>query len=258
MSSQLFTDLAGSNFLTITSDLDQNSILELFSELRLANYKKIKVIFDDYDPEFISNLLSNFANENDVQVSISPYNSNFFVFNREESKTWLANNSSAGLAVEHIKLSGFENIEIIKNLLVNSFAIKITKDDESKTVFEDDILRSESILSEFEKSFSQEGLKTFLVKSEQGEIVGCYSLIKIGNEVQLSGVAGRTSLENSYKGKKLVILCQAMISSFLTHKDFNDVKYLTLSNSKKPVAQMYSDLNIPKNIIRKGLLVQFK
>jgi hypothetical protein len=257
MKSQFFTDLAGSNFLTIPNELKRDSILELFTELKLAKYNKIKIIFDNYDPEFISNLISNFANNSNLSISISQYNSNFFVFNREESITWLDNYSIASLVVEHIKLSDFENIEIVKNLLVNSFAIKITKDNESKTVFEDDILRSDSILGKFEKSFSQDGLNTFLVKSEQGDIVGCYSLIKIGNEVQLSGVAGRTSLKNSYKGKKLIMLCQSMIHSFLNSEDFSDVKYLTLSNSKKPVAQMYSELNIPKNNNRKGLLVEF-
>jgi hypothetical protein len=256
MSIQLFTDLAGSQFLTIPAGLDALTILNLISEYKSTFQNKVKVIFDNYDPIFISNLFADFAKDSNFNIEVNPYNSNFFVFDKNQSKIWLDYNPLQGFVTEEILYDDMQNIEIIKNLLVNSFAVKMTKDADSKTVVENDSIRSRAILDKFDISYNQQVLKTFLVKSESDEIVGCYSMIKVGNEVQLSSVAGRANMPNSFKGKKLVVLCQAMISSFLAEPEFSDTEYLTLSNSKKPVAQMYSDLNILKNNSRKGLLVQ--
>jgi hypothetical protein len=256
MSVQQFTDLAGSHFLTIPKNASEELIIESLSYLRLTKTSKIKVIFDTYDLSFIYGLLVEFANNSNFKINIEPYNSNFFVFNREQARIWLDNNPLQNFVTKQILCQDSDNIEVVKNLQVNSFAIKITKGVDAKTVIEDDEIRAKAILDKFEGSYTQKGLKTYLVKSKLNEIVGCFSLIKTGNEVQLSGVAGRTNLNNSFKGKKLIILCHEMLCCFLSEQEFKDTDYLTLSNSKLPIAQMYLDLNIPKNESRKGLLFQ--
>jgi hypothetical protein len=257
MSTQLFTDLAGSQFLTIPSNLNKSEVLDIITKYKIIFQNKIKVIFDNSDPILIADSFMDPKNNLSYDASISPYNSNFFILDKMQSTIWLDKNPFIGFKIKQILFENKEEVELIKNLIINSFAIKITKGAQLQTIIEGDEIRAKSILAKFDQSFLQPSLKTFLVKSDLDEIVGCYSLIKIGNEVQLSGVAGRTALENSYKGKKLVVLCQAMISSFLTESEFGDVNYLTLSNSKKPVAQMYRDLDIPENHSRKGLLVEF-
>ena len=245
-----FTDLAGSHFLTIPSNLDSTSLNNFLKEQSFDS--KTKLIFDNYDPNFVEQ----FILASNPKLIIKPYNSNFFIFDRKEAEAFLNPETMADFAITKIVFGDLENIEIIKNLLKNSFAVKISKDDNGKTTFEENPEKTKELLGNFNFRFEQDGLKTFLVKSKLGEIVGCYSLIKIGGEVQLSGVSGRTTMPNSYQGKKLIILCQAMISSFLNTVDFDDIQFLTLSNSKIPVAQMYSDLGIPTNTTRKGLLVQ--
>ena len=245
-----FTDLACSRFLTIPTNLDSSSLVEFIERQEFEN--KTKIIFDNYDSKFVEqNVLS--SNQN---LIVKPYNSNFFIFDRGHAQDFLNNELLADFNITEINFEDKENIGIVKNLLKSSFAVKISKDENGKTIFEERREKAEEILANFDLSFTRDGLKTFLVKSKLGEIVGCYSLIKVGEEVQLSGVAGRTTLPNSYQGKKLIILCQAMVSSFLNTKDFDNSTFLTLSNSKEPVAKMYADLGIPKNITRKGLLVQ--
>jgi hypothetical protein len=253
---QFFTDLAGSNFLNIPADLTQQEILTFLNDSKVFFGSSVKVIFDNYDSELISQALYSFADESDLNVSVLPYNSNFFVFDRGECVSFLNGVSMADFEIIEANFGDKSNLEIIKNLLVNSFAVKVNKDELGKTVFEDRPLRAKEILDNFDSTFLQSGLKTFLVKTKTNEIVGCYSLIQIGGEVQLSGVAGRTTLPSSFQGKKLSILCKAIVTSFLNQKNFESADFLTLSNSKAPVAQMYSDLGIPKNVIRKGLLVQ--
>ncbi len=245
-----FTDLACSNFLKIPSNLDSVRLKEFVEKQNFDS--KTKLIFNEYNPDFIEQTILTL----NPKLNVKPYNSNFFILDRRQAKEFLNQELLEGFTVFEIDEKDKENLEIIKNLLTSSFAVKIYKDENGKTIFEEKPERAEEVLINFENNYKQTGLKTFLVKSKLGEIVGCFSLIRIANEVQLSGVAGRTTLPNSYTGKKLVILCQAMISSFLKSTDFEDVQFLTLSNSKTPVAQIYAELGIPKNTTRKGLLVK--
>ncbi len=247
-----YTDLAISNFLSLPAKLNEQELTE-FLTLQQNHLKgRIKVVFDNCNPEFVQSIIQKV-----FPVSkIKPYNSNFFVLNRQESVNFLNKDTLIDFEILEVRSNDKENIDVIKNLLTSSFAIKISKDELGKTIFDENPQRVIEILSNFDKSYKQKGLKTFLVKSKQGEIVGCYSLIQVNKEVQLSGVAGRTTLNNCFKGKKLLILCQAMISSFLKEKSFEKLEFLTLSNSKVPVANIYQDLGIPKNFNRKGLLLQ--
>jgi hypothetical protein len=253
---QFFTDLAGSYFLNIPADLSQQEISSFLNSSKPFFGSSVKVVFDNYETQLISQAFYDLADNSGLKISVEPYNSNFFVFDRFECDSFLRGVSMDNFETTEVNFEDKISLEIIKNLLVSSFAIKVNKDDAGKSVFEDRPLRAKEILDNFDSTFLQTGLRTYLVKSNKDEIVGCYSLIQVGHEVQLSGVAGRTTLLNGFQGKKLLILCQAMVSSFLNQKNFESAHFLTLSNSKIPVAQMYSELGIAKNITRKGLLVQ--
>jgi hypothetical protein len=253
-----FFDLAGSHFVTLPSGLNTTQTeLFLSSKENLWNSNQTsKLVFDNYEIDNIELIIDKIARDKKLHVEIKDYNSNFFALTRKEAAQWLTKNPFDGFEIEQITKNNKPDIEIVKNLLISSFAVKISKNSDGQTIFEPKEERENLILNNFDNVFDQAGLFTYLLKSETGQIVGSYSLYNVENEVQLSAVAGRTTLENGFKGKKLLPLCQAMIWSFLNEPKFATLDSLTLSNSKAPVAQLYSDLGYSKNSNRKGLLIR--
>jgi hypothetical protein len=255
-----FYDIAGSSFLTLPTGLDFATLEQVLRESKmdiLGRSSKIKVIFDDYGIDNVQEILERVF----VECEIGPYNSHFFKIGRNNIEQFLNQNSQLDWSAYQANFVNLEDLgetekSIIKDLLINSFAVKIVKEnDQEITAFKQE--KIDYINTYFEADIDNPNMLTFLVQDKMAQIVGCYSLTKVGNEAQLSAVAGRTSLPNGYRGgKKLPILSASMIYEFSTSPFFEGCEFLTLSNSKTPVANFYHSLGIPDNRNRKGLSVE--
>jgi hypothetical protein len=259
-----FCDLAGSIFLTLPSGLDLQNLSALISEnkaLITTQPNKLKVIFDNYDLDTVQ---SEF--ENRFQgAKITPYNSNFFKLTKDQVKALFFKSPQldwTGYQGEFIiKPYSRDQKEILINILLNSFAVNFTRDEEGKSVITTNETKSKYILENFEKHSSNPNLHTFIVYSKAAEVVGTFGLTVVGGEVQLSAVAGRfVDFEKyvGYKGaKKLPLISAAFVEVFTNHEDFVDIKALTFSNSKPSVIQFYNDLRFDNNLERKGFIIDF-
>lgn len=257
-----FYDLAGSSFLTLPNNLDLTDLKNILIDSKaiiLARNNKIKVIFDTYNITDIQSILGEvFVNKqinSKNNIKIESYNSNFFQIQKTQQSNILNLNTQLNwqnyeseFLTEEISPQNIDQIAIIHNLLINSFGITTNQEKNQKKI--------DYINQNLGQDINNPDMLSFLVKDYSNNIVGCYSLTAIGIEAQLSAVAGRSTLTNSYKnGKKLPVLSASMIHQFETHLHFKQYKNLTLSNSKQPVAKFYSDLGIPTHPTRQGLLI---
>jgi hypothetical protein len=259
-----FCDLAGSIFLTLPSGLDLQNLSGLISDnqdLITNQPNKIKVIFDNYDLDMVQ---SEF--ENRFQGSkITPYNSNFFKLTKDEVKALLVKSPQLDWSNYQeefeIKPYSLDQKNVLINILLNSFAVNFSRDSEGKSVISVNEIKSKYILENFEKHSGNPNLHTFIVYSKAGEVVGTFGLKVVGNEVQLSAVAGRfVDFEKyvDYKGaKKLPLISAAFVEVFANDQVFADIKTLTFSNSKPSVIQFYNDLGFDNNLSRKGFILDF-
>lgn len=280
---QPFYDLAGSSFLTLPSNLSLINLRQVLinsKDLILArnitSNNKIKVIFDNYNLQDINNILT----EVFVNNQILSYSTNFFKVNKQIQQQFSPNQSlksnlnlnlkpeldwqnyckafitkTLGLTKQINKPTN-QQLDIIHNLLVNSFATTINQENNQNQHIKNQT-KANYINRYFTLDITNPNMKSFIVESKEGNIVGSYSLTIIDKEVQLSAVAGRSSLDNSYKnGKKLPILSASIIYEFETNPFFAKCEDLTFSNSKKPVADFYNKLGIISNPNRQGLIIK--
>jgi hypothetical protein len=259
---QPFCDLAGSIFLTMPSGLGLQNLSTLISENKdlISNQpNKLKVIFDNYNLNAVqSEFESRFLN-----CKITPYNSNFFKLTKTEVKGLLLKSPQldwSGYKNEFaIKAYSTDQKEVLTNILLNSFAVNFARDGDGKSVITTNEIKQNYILENFETHSSNPNLHTFIIYSKAGEVVGTFGLTVVGDEVQLSAVAGRFLEFESYKGykgaKKLPVISAAFVEVFANYCVFADIQTLTFSNSKSSVVQFYSELGFDFNRNRKGFII---
>jgi hypothetical protein len=263
-------DLAGSIFLTIPSGLSLDRIVELLHDLgeRSQNNlwdhgNKIKIVFDSYRPEDIVRCCEIVAENSSINLNFETYNSHFFVITQKEAQELVQNDFrfldfESNFVVKTVDKNSTEDKKTIKQLLLDSYGVKFQSDPKAIIPVEPKI---DFINNKFEDLLDANNINCFLVKSKSGEIVGCFGLsnVEYGNliETQLTAVAGRYTGENNYIGaKKLPILNAAFVSEFVNNPIFGGSCALSLSNSKKPVAQMYTDFGFQRNQYRQGIIVE--
>lgn len=258
-----FCDLAGSIFLTLPSGLDLQGVSSLISQNQESitdQPAKLKVIFDGYDLDIMQNQFYNHFSGS----TITSYNSNFFKLTKDEVRALLSkspqldwNNYQDEFEIKPYTL---DQKDILINILLNSFSVNFTRDDEGKSVTTNNEIKRKYILKNFEKHSNNLDLYTFIIYSKLGEVVGTFGLTMVGGELQLSAVAGRFVDFNHYKGykgsKKLPLISAAFVEIFANQKIFKDIEALTFSNSKPSVIQFYSDLGFENNLERKGFIIE--
>jgi hypothetical protein len=258
-----FCDLAGSVFLTLPSGLDLQNLSAIISknkEIITNQPNKLKIIFDRY---YIGTVQSGFENYF-LGCKISPYNSNFFKLTKDEVKALLVKSPALDwnsyISEFEIKAYSQDQKGILLNILLNSFAVNFTRDAEGKSVITSNNSKQKYILDNFEKHSTNPGLHTFVIYSKAGEVVGTFGLTIIGDEIQLSAVAGRfvdTEHTKGFEGaKKLPLISAAFVEVFAKHEIFAGIETMTFSNSKASVIQFYSDLGFGVNSKRKGFIFE--
>jgi hypothetical protein len=258
-----FADLAGSIYLTLPANLQTQQIYELVSHNKAIIFdqpNKVKVIFDNYITDEVENIFGLV----DDNLIFTPYNSHFFILSRSEIKKTLA--KSAILDWQYYSKDFFIDIynprdkAILVNILDNSFAVVFGKSDKGLTTVSNHEIKQRYILDNFDKHIANLDLKTFIIRSKIGQIVGTFGLTVVGAEVQLSAVAGRfvdSGDIKSYTGdKKLPIISAAFVEIFASQIDFAKYDKLTFSNSKPTVIKFYSELGFEDNLVRNGFLFQ--
>jgi hypothetical protein len=258
-----FCDLAGSVFLTLPASLSLQNLSSSISDNKQSiacQPNKLKVIFDNYD---IDTVQSEFENRFPA-CKITAYNSTFFKLSKDEVKALLT--KSPQLNWENYKLEfaikaySSDQKQILLNILTNSFAVNFGRDDLGKSVITTNGIKKKYILDNFDSHIINPDLHSFIVYSKAREIVGTFGLTVVGDEVQLSAVAGRFVEFGSFKGyrgaKKLPLISAAFAEIFANHQAFAAIQTLTFSNSKQSVVQFYTDLGFDLNTSRKGFIVE--
>ncbi len=257
-----FADLAGSIFFTLPPNLALHELSNLISQSKdklLQQPTKLKVIFDNYDPQLIySEFVQIFG-----KGKIVEYNSNFFKLNKADIVELLTKNPQLNwqnYSDEFVIKEYTPNQKnILINLLLNSFAVNFCRDIEGKSFVTSNPSKQRYIFENFEKHSQNQDLKIFLVYARSGEVVGTFGLNTFGDEVQLSAVAGRfVDFENhtGYKGaKKLPVISAAFVHTFNTLSSFCKFGSLAFSNSKPSVIEFYSNLGFKNNLERKGFIL---
>jgi hypothetical protein len=258
-----FCDLAGSIFLTLMPGLDLQNLSSLISENKYSissQPNKLKVIFDNYDLDTVQ---SEFENRFPLS-KITPYNSIFFKLTKDEVKGLLVKSSQLNWSnyQDEFEIKPYSpgQKDILINILLNSFAVNFGRNAEGKSIITNNETKQKYILENFDKHSSNPDLHTFIIYSRSGEVVGTFGLTVVGQEIQLSAVAGRfvdTQGAKGYKGaKKLPLISAAFVEVFVNHEGFVDIDTLTFSNSKPSVIQFYSDLGFDNNAERKGFIFE--
>jgi hypothetical protein len=258
-----FRDLAGSIFLTLPSGLHRSQLTALIAENTGEIYnqpKSIKVIYDDYNKTEVESALDGALPE----VTLSPYSTTFFCVTKTEINNLVSqyNDLNWGSYRDDfvIDLYAPEDKEILMNLLLNSFAVNFGKDADGKTTISVNEAKQKYILENFDENIVNPDMKTFIIRTNNGEIVGSFSLTTIAGEVQLSAVAGRFVDSGNYRayqgGKKLPLLSAAFVETFEHDENYSEVETLSFSNSKPSVIKFYSDLGFDINTRRKGVRIE--
>lgn len=256
-----FADLAGSIFLTLPSGLhilQLKTLIQNNLEVIYQRKNKIKVIFDNYNLEDIKSIFDDIPS-----LDIGDYNSHFFKLTKDEI---------VGLKIKSPQLDwqNYSNEFIIKkyhsnqkeillNILLNSFAVNFSKDKTGKSIITTNKIKQKYILENFGRNSQNSDLNTFIIYSKLGEIVGTFGLTVVGNEVQLTAVAGRFEEFKNFKpyseAKKLPLISAAFVETFGSSSTFELYNNLTFSNSKASVIKFYSDLGFKDNTYRKGFII---
>jgi hypothetical protein len=258
-----FRDLAGSIFLTLPSGLHRSQLTALIAENTGEIYtqpKNIKVIYDDYNKTEVESSLDVALPE----VTLSPYSTTFFCVTKAEINNLVSqyNDLNWGSYRDDFTIDTYEveDKEVLLNLLLNSFAVNFGKDSEGKTVISINEAKQKYILENFDINIANPDMKTFIIRSNSGEIVGSFSLTMIAGEVQLSAVAGRFLDSGNYHGyqggKKLPLLSAAFVETFEHDENYSEIVTLSFSNSKASVIKFYADLGFDINTRRKGVMIE--
>ena len=88
------------------------------------------------------------------------------------------------------------------------------------------------------------------------EFIGAFSFLEIESEVQLHYTAGKTTLLNDYKGKKLPILTAAMLDILVNSPNYKQVKKLTFSNKDQIVSKAYESVGFELLPTRQCILIK--
>ena len=88
------------------------------------------------------------------------------------------------------------------------------------------------------------------------EFIGAFSFLEIESEVQLHYTAGKTTLPNDYKGKKLPILTAAMLDILVNSPNYKQVKKLTFSNKDQIVSKAYESVGFELLPTRQCILIK--
>jgi hypothetical protein len=260
---QPFRDLAGSIFLTLPSGLHRSQLTTVIaknSDDIINQPKNIKIIYDDYDKTEIESVLLGALPD----VTLTEYATTFFCVTKTEINNLVSQYSDLNWASYRdefmIEMYELEDKDVLINLLLNSFAVNFTKDIEGKTSITTNDVKQRYILENFDINIANPDMKTFIVRSNNGKIVGSFSLTQIAGEVQLSAVAGRfvdSVKEKAYLGgKKLPLLSSAFVEVFEHDENYSEIETLSFSNSKSSVVKFYSDLGFDINTKRKGIMVE--
>jgi hypothetical protein len=258
-----FRDLAGSIFLTLPQELHRSQLTALIAENSyeiLDQPKNIKVIYDNYEESEVANALLTALPD----VSLSPYSTTFFHLTKTEINNLVSQYNDLNWASYHddfeINLYEDEDKKTLINLLLNSFAVNFAKDEKSKTIITDNESKQKYILNNFDTNIANPDMRTYIIRSKIGEIVGSFSLTRIAGEVQLSSVAGRfldSGSQVAYSGgKKLPLLSAAFVEIFEHDENYSDMETLSFSNSKSSVIKFYLDLGFDINTNRKGIMIE--
>jgi hypothetical protein len=254
---QIYNDLSQSTYICFDLQIAKGDIDVLGLYIR-EHFKKsknrIKIIFDKNNLGVVVNNIDLVTN--DQKLNVCEYITNNFVLNKADipqfKQNWSSDYSKDFEIIEYSQKNNDSTIH--KNLICNSFGIK-TRIIEGEIKFEADLARQESITSNFESAINVRNFYTFLVKSSEGLVVGLFSMFVFGDQAHLCNVAGRSTLVNSFKGKKVDILSAGIVFEFLNNKLFEGCKSLIFSSSKDAVANMYSDFGFQKSTNRSGLII---
>ena len=157
-----------------------------------------------------------------------------------DGKLALIPDQKAQNEIQKLVIKALENpankIFLVKKLLKNQ-----TENQQNNT------LELEKFPNKFEPKFEQ---------SKKFEVVGVFSFLKIGNEVQLHYTAGKTTLTNNFVGKKLPILTAAMLDILKNSPNYQKTKKLTFSNKDESVSKAYESVGFELLQNRKCLLIK--
>jgi hypothetical protein len=266
MSHQIYQDLSGGIFATVTSPEDIFNLDFVTQVKTFLAIDKVRILSDYYNSQEVETALNSLSKDPSSiiqNLKIIPYSTNFFAVQRKDLEhnifasselDW--ENYRQDFVVLKVEKENQQMMTILSNFLTTSFAVDHNK--KSPTFGQIKEQRKQSILSRLAENMNNKFMQTFLILTRSGELVGCFSLTNVLNECQLTGVTGLCTLPNNYSGKKLGVLCGAIVNEYYTNEFFSAAESLTFSNSKKPVANLYSNLGFEKNKNRTGWILEIQ
>ncbi len=260
MSYQIYQDLSGGIFATITAPKDifnPDFVVQVRAFLAID---KVRILSDYTNQQEIKDKINSTFLIPNSTLQLNPYSTNFFAVQMKDLEHNIFTSSELDwekyrqeFAVIKIETNNSQMLSILSNFLTTSFAVDHNK--KSLTFGQVKESRKQSILDNLSINIHNKFIQTFLILTRSGDVVGCFSLANVLDECQLSNVAGLCTLPNNYSGKKLGVLCSAIVNEYYTNEFFSAAKSLTFSNSKETVANLYSNLGFEKNKNRTGWIL---
>jgi len=187
------------------------------------------------------------------------YETNFFEVPKNTVKTIVSNSDILNISKYSsefvVKKAGFEEIEIIKDFMFESFGVKFKLENEKSVTIADESKRKR-IAANLEKSLAEPNLKCYLIYDPSNTPCGCFAFYNMGQDVQLHSVAGLSSYPKIEGVKKLQLIMSATLSVFDNDENYSQATKLTFSNSKEKVSAMYRDLGFKNSLTRKGIIIE--
>lgn len=231
------------------------------------------------------NLTKNLENKEKSEFSFefNIYQTNFFQLETAQITSKIEQNPT--LNWQTLKQNGFQYCQIFPNdehdqdfqtamnFFLTSFGSDFVRDLDGKLTLIPDKKAKNEIEKLVLKALKNPANKIFLVKKNQSkqlsntnlksnefgnksEVVGAFSFLEIGNEVQLHYTAGKTTIKNNFEGKKLPILTATMLDILTNYPNYKQTKKLTFSNKDQIVSKAYESVGFELLATRKCLLVK--
>jgi len=242
---------------------------EVFGELKeLGNLfvqnPKVRLVIEGHDENDIGLVLEKLSTELKLKVKISDYKTNFFGLNKQEvsrlsqayfSQQLQISNFKDSFSFKEVDKNNSQELNIVENFIQNSFGVDFVAEGD-RFLAVPSISKMQRISSNFSKGIGEVNSKMFLIKTKTQELVGCYALVNVDNDIQLESVCGLSTLENIYQGKKLPVLMGSVLEVLNTHQAYEDFESFSFTNSKEKVSTLYKSLNFKINKNRFGFMVE--
>ncbi|MEI6728017.1 MAG: hypothetical protein WCK98_00035 [bacterium] len=248
----------GSSYILFPAGYTGDFLKDLFYFKNILLEKQtLRVLFDkDTFGQNILSALEQLSLDLNLTVNTQDYKTNFFKINparinifSKGPQSW--DNYSSAFDFHLIKAGELENLVILKDFMLSSFASQVVVENDRKVLVPIEV-KQQKVINGFELSISDKKIKNYLIFDTDKIPVAAFSLVYLENEIQLQSVAGRSSFKTSTTVGKLSLV-MSVVYKIIT--SLEQVKNLTFTSSKPKVVQLYLNLGCTKSADRGGFVV---